>query len=130
MNFLDWKRERFIRKTLRKLSGQRVGLILQPGNIWVIEKSVPREDKVDEALRTCHLRGWVEPIVNAIPQGSLTQDGNIPESMSDIGPVYRLTEAGWSAIKRTHDWVVVTCLIAFAALVGTIISLIIKLWGG
>ncbi len=54
----DWKQERFIMKTLHRLSRQRVLLILQPGNAWVIENVVSEEnEQVAAALRTCHLRG-------------------------------------------------------------------------
>ena len=44
-----------------------------------------------------------------------------------MGPYYRLTEAGWSTIRRTHLWVVITCAIAFATLIGTICGLLIML---
>jgi len=95
MGFINWKREWFIRKVLRKLSRQRVSLILQPGNVWVIEKSVGEEEQVDEALRTCYLRGWVEPIEKAIPHGKLTSNGKLPEGyiFTESKPIYRLTEA-------------------------------------
>ena len=121
----DWARERFIRKVLKRLAGQRVGLILQPGNIWVVEKAVTDDDKVAEALRTCHMRGWVEPITNSIPQGELTPDGQLPngELFSGRGPVYRLTEAGWNVIHRTHEWVVLTFVVASIALFATIVGI-------
>ena len=47
--------------TLKTLARQRVAAILQPGNVWVIEKSIPNNDETEENLRTCYLRGWVEP---------------------------------------------------------------------
>jgi hypothetical protein len=125
----DWKREQFIRSVLRKLSHQRVALLLQPGNVWVIEKAVVDSGNREEALRTCHMRGWVEPLANSVPKGALTPDGRLPEGnwASGYGPIYRLTEAGWNVIHRTHEWVVVTCvasiLAMFAAIVGLIISM-------
>ncbi len=127
---LTWsKKERFIRKVLKSLSRQRVALILQPGNVFVIEKAPASQPGLEEALRTCHMRGWVEPICNAIPKGKLTKDGRLPEGdiVTGISPYYRLTEAGWSTIRRTHFWVVTTCAIALATLIGTICGLWIML---
>lgn len=127
--FLKWKRERFIRKILRSVSEQRVGAILQPGNIFVVEKVPASQPGLEEALRTCHMRGWLEPISNAIPKGKLTKEGNLPSGQlfTEIGPYYRLTEAGWATIRRTHFWVVTTCAIALATLIGTICGLLIML---
>lgn len=127
---LFWsKNERFIRKVLKSLSRQRVALILQPGNVFVVEKVPASQPGFEEALRTCHMRGWIETICNAIPKGKLTEDGRLPEGdlVTEIGPYYRLTEAGWAVIRQTHLWVVTTCLIALATLIGTICGLWITL---
>ena len=130
MDFLDWRRECFIRKTLRRLSRQRVVGILRPGNIWIIEKSPLEDEKVEAALRTCHIRGWVEPLANAVPKGRLTKEGKLPDEMiSDVGPIYRLTEAGWDVLRRIHGWVIATCIIAFVGLIATVISLLIIILG-
>lgn len=59
MTVLDPK-ERHIRQTLRRLARQRVALVLQPGNIWVIEYAVPENEETDATLKTCYMRGWVE----------------------------------------------------------------------
>ena len=110
------KRELSIYRTLKKLSKQRVALILQPGNVWVIEKAIPDNDETEENLITCHLRGWVEPIKNAIPKGKLLKDGSLPEGnvFSKQGPIYRLTDSGWGAIHRTY----------VIALLGLVVSLL------
>jgi len=127
--FDEWRRERFIRKTLRRLSQQRVVGILQPGNVWVIEKAVSEDEgeRVIAALRTCNLRGWVEVLSNAVPQGKLTPEGKLPEGfpMSGVAPLYRLTEAGWSVIHRSHEWVVATFIIVTITLIATILSIFI-----
>jgi hypothetical protein len=127
--FDEWHRERFIRKTLRRLSKQRVVGVLQPGNIWVIEKAVSEDegDKVVAALRTCNLRGWVEIHTGAIPHGKLTPDGKLPEGlpMSGIAPIYKLTEAGWNVIHRSHEWVVATFVVVAITLVATILGIFI-----
>ena len=120
-------RERFIRKTLRKLSRQRVALILQPGGFWVIEKSIRSDEKTEAALRTCYMRGWVEPIVDAIPKGKLTKEGKLPDNpiFTEEGPVYRLTDSGWNVIHRIYGWIVATSLLAMATLIAAIITLYI-----
>lgn len=129
MMFDEWHRERFIRKTLRRLSQQRVALILQPGNVWVIEKAVSEgeNEKVAPVLRTCNLRGWVEIQSNAVPSGKLTPEGKLPEdlSISGIAPIYKLTEAGWNVIHRSHEWVVATFVVVAITLIATIISILI-----
>jgi len=127
----EWKRERFIRQTLVRLSRQRVGLVLQPGNVWVVENAVGSGGAVDEALRTCHLRGWVEPLADAVPSGKLTEEGELPEGdiFDKVGTVYRLTEAGWHVIRQTHYWVMATFIVAAATLVTAIIGVFVSLIG-
>lgn len=125
----DWRRERFIRKVLRRLSRQRVALLLQPGNVWVVERAVTESDGVVEALRTCHMRGWVEVLEDSVPKGALTPDGRLPKGamFSGQGPIYRLTDAGWNVIHRTHEWVVVTCVFSVAALIATVVGIMLSL---
>jgi hypothetical protein len=126
MDFSGWRRERFIRRTLKKLSRQRVVGVFQPGNVWVIEKSPVIDEKVETALKTCHLRGWVEPIFDAIPKGQLTKEGKLPDKLSGVGPVYRLTEAGWNALNRIYGWIIATWLIAFVTFIATIVFFIVS----
>ncbi len=52
--------ERDIRRTLKSLSRQRVALVLQPGNVWVIERAVEDNEQTDAALKTAYMRGWVK----------------------------------------------------------------------
>jgi hypothetical protein len=121
--FDEWhRRERFIRKTLRRLSRQRVVLILQPGNVWVVEKAVSEGEgqEVVAALRTCNLRGWVEIQSNAVPHAE-------PKNFQIVGvaPIYKLTEAGWNVIHRSHEWVVATFVVVAITLIATILSIFI-----
>ncbi len=117
----DFMREWSIYRTLKSFSRQRVAVILQPGDVWVIEKAVKASEKIDANLRTCQLRGWIEPISNAIPKGRLTTEGNIPPDVfNQVGPLYRLTDSGWAAIHRTH---ILTLFGVFLALITVIISL-------
>lgn len=117
------KEEFSIYRTLKAVSRQRVALILQPGNVWVIERAIPDDEKTEANLRTCHVRGWIEPIANAIPKGRLTSDGNLPEGniVSEIAPLYRLTNSGWNAIHRTH---VIALLGLIASLVAAGVSVL------
>jgi hypothetical protein len=119
--FSDLRREHAIRQTLRKLSRQRVALVLQPGNVWVIEKAVKTTAETDTALKTCHMRGWVEPLESAIPQGKLTPDGRLPANFKfeGTGILYKLTSAGWSVIYRSYQ-------LALIAVVISVISLLVS----
>ena len=119
--FDEYRRERFIRKTLRRLSRQRVAMILQPGNLWVIEKAVSEGEnrEVAAALRTCNMRGWVEVLSDAIPHSRVTPERNLTESTSGVAPIYKLTETGWNVIHRSHEWVIVTCFIVAITLIFT-----------
>jgi hypothetical protein len=83
---------------------------------------------LEEDLRTRHLRGWIEPIEKAVPRGSLTPNGHLPPQgpFNSVGPVFRLTEAGWQAINQTHRWVMTTLIVALATLVATILGIIIN----
>jgi hypothetical protein len=124
--FDRWRRERMIRRILKKLSRQRVALILQPGNVWVVEMAVSEGDKdVAEALRTCHLRGWVDMVHDAVPRGRLGPNAELPRFADGIAPVYRLTEAGWAELRRTHDWTVGTFLVSLLALVAAVLALFV-----
>jgi hypothetical protein len=42
---------------------------------------------------------------------------------SGNSPVYRLTDAGWNVIHRTHEWVVVTCIVSIITLIATIVGI-------
>jgi|SRR5436309_984432 len=114
MFLADWKREWDIRRILRQLAQQRVAMVLQPGNVWVIEKAVQDTKESDAALKTCYMRGWVEPIKDSIPKGMLQPDGSLPElsMFQSSGPVWRLTDSGWAAIQRAHEWTLFGILVA------------------
>lgn len=112
------KRERKIRRALRAVARQRVALILQPGNHWVIERSIDDDDDTDAALVTCYFRGWVEPLEGAIPTARLTPDHRLPPNFrfDTLKTHYRLTSAGWSVIHRSHQLAIVAVLISVISL--------------
>ncbi len=109
-------------RVLRRLSKQRVALVLQPGNVWVIERAVPDDDETDALLKTCFMRGWVEPLEKSIPKGKLKPDGSLPdgEIFKLSGPVWKLTDSGWAAINRSHQLAV---LGLFLSLLGVIFAI-------
>ena len=70
------------------------------------------------------MRGWVEPLKNSIPKGRLLPDGSLPpgDIFNQSGPVWKLTDSGWSAINRAHEWVLIGILIAALGLFFTLIA--------
>jgi hypothetical protein len=117
--------ERFTRQTLKVVATQTVQVILQPGSCWAIQTTLRHDEETEAALRTCYIRGWIEPLTEAIPQGRLTDEGNLPDGPMFTGesPLWRLTEAGWHVIHRMRAWVVATCFIAGATLVVALMAL-------
>lgn len=120
--FENWKRERQIRKVLAGLARQRVAAILQPGNAWLIERALKRDDDTDAALSTCHMRGWVEPPHDSMPTGQLTHGSKLPEGpmFTKTETLYRLTEGGWSARNRANAWTLAGFVISVASLISSI----------
>jgi hypothetical protein len=116
--------DRTINRTLRKLAKQRVPLVLQPGDHWVIDCAIPQDDDTNAALLTCQMRGWVEPLHHALPSAQLTPEGALPPNMSfdKMQTLYRLTSAGWSVIHRSD--LIATCALLIAAM-----SLAIAIFG-
>ena len=95
--------DRTIRQTLRQLAKQRIRVVLQPENYWIVDCAIDKNADSDAALATCFMRGWIEPLENAVPSGQLSADGRPPPNFRFEGKeaIYRLTSAGWSAIHRS-----------------------------
>jgi hypothetical protein len=125
MTFVGFKRERNIRRVLRSLAGQRVVLVLKPGNVWVIENSPSNLPDQEEAISTCLIRGWIEVLHEAIPQGQLTAAGlpDLDKPFKGGGTIYRVTDSGWSVINRTQSWLLATFAMSLLALVATTLQL-------
>jgi len=83
----DWRRERAIRRALRALARQRIAVILQPGNVWVIEQAPDDQDvRLVEAIRSCYLRGWADVLPEAVPQRPAWPRGGLfPAAPSSMG---------------------------------------------
>ena len=106
--------ERTVRRTLRQLAKQRVRLVLQPGNVWVIDNAGTQDEDTHAALVTCYMRGWIEPLEHAVPRAKLSPDGRLPANLNfgEAETQYRLTSAGWSAIHRSNTIAIVALLIS------------------
>jgi hypothetical protein len=113
-----------IRSTLRQLAKQRVRVVLPPENYWIVDRAIEKDADTNAALATCFMRGWVEPLENAVPSTQLSPDGRLPPNFRFEGKemIYRLTSAGWSAIHRSNT-------IAMCALLISAMSFIVALSG-
>jgi hypothetical protein len=122
--------ERAIRHTLKRLSRQRVALVLQPGNVWVIENAVEDNEQTDAELKTSFMRGWVKPIVNAIPRGTLLPDGSLPSGnlFQGLAPLWQLTEGGWSVVNRSNWWAQFAILISLLSFTVSVFSLVLTFY--
>jgi hypothetical protein len=119
----DFRCERHVRQTLRALCRQRVALVLQPGNVWVIERAVEDTPETDIALKTCLLRGWVEPLENAVPSGRLNPDGSLPSKpFTGVSPIYKVTEGGWALVHRVQLWLLVSVSISILSFLVSTLS--------
>lgn len=117
------KREREVRKVLRGIARQRVALVAQPGNVWVIEQALDRNGDVEAALATCMMCGWVDALFDDLPTNDLTPDGSVPN-----GPLFtrtenhfKLTEGGWAVINRAHLWTMLGVLLGGLSLIATFV---------
>ena len=116
---------------LRQLAKQRVGIILQPGDVLVIERAVPHDEDSIAALHSCYLRGWAEPVGNAVPAGEIDAQGNLPPGNTPFtyhSQMYRLTDSGWSVVNRAQMWTLMTVFIGIISILPTVISTLAAHW--
>lgn len=118
-----------IRRVLKRLSGQRVALVLQPGNVWVVDRAVEDNEQTAAALKTAYMRGWVEPIENAVPQNRLRPDGTLPPGplFQRSGPLWRLTEGGWAIVNRSHGWALFAIIVSVLSFSVSVASFVVAL---
>ena len=126
MSWIDFTRERRIRLMLRRLSRQRVALILQPGGVWVVENAVEGGKALEADLNTCYMRGWIEPLQDAVPTGRLTSPTSIP-AMTERTTLWKLNDSGWNVINRTQLWALSGLLVAALSLVVAVLALVATL---
>ena len=103
-------------------------MVLRPGSVWVVENAV-EGDHVEADLNTCYMRGWVEPLANAVPTGRLTSPDSIPP-MSERTTIWKLNDSGWYVINRSQLWVLSGLLVAGLSLVVAAVALVIALLPG
>jgi hypothetical protein len=127
MMFEDFRRERHICRALRAIARQRVALVLQPGNVQVIERSPPKEEWFQLGVRTALIRGWVEVLHENLPTGTVQMRGNSPQLPDNMTPEthYRLTEGGWAVLNRSHAWVLATFIVSSVGLVVSAASFVV-----
>lgn len=102
-------------------------MILQPGNVFVIENSPTEVEWFQAAVVTARIRGRVDVLFDALPSGEVRMHGNTPVFPERVTPKahYRLTEGGSSVIHRTHAWTVATFLVSFLALLASIVAVVV-----
>lgn len=125
--FDDFRRERQVRRALRAIARQRVALVLQPGNVQVVERSPAKEEWFELGVRTAQIRGWVEVLHENLPTGTVHMKGNTPQLPSTMNPEthYKLTEGGWAVLNRSHAWVLATFIVSTVGLIVSAVSLVI-----
>lgn len=124
------RQEREIRKVLRRLGKQRLAMILQPGGVWVIERAVSDGEHTPAHLSTCYLRGWAEPLGNAIPSGEAPPDGRLAPDrpvFTRTTQLYRLTDSGWAVVNRLQIWLLCTVGVGVVSMLVSVIALPVSL---
>jgi hypothetical protein len=75
----NWKMHRL----LRLLAKQRVRVVHQPGDVWVLEYAVKDTEENQGLIQTCRLRGWVELLHESVLHVGLNADGTIPTDVQN-----------------------------------------------
>ena len=127
--FTEWRREQFIRKTLRRLARQRV-VVVSPDGRWVIERAVQEDGDTRPALITCWMRGWVEPLREGVPSAEFDAGDFRIKRPPGVHPstVWRLTNSGWGVLHRRQTLVLVGLLAAFLSLALTALGIVLPLY--
>ncbi len=122
--FEEFRQEWAIRRTLKLLARQRVAVVLQPENVWVVEKAINDNENTDADLATCHMRGWIEPLTDAIPTGQVPPDGKLPANFKfdKAQAHYKLTSAGWSVLYRSYQLSILAVVISISSVLISVIK--------
>lgn len=94
-------------------------MILQPGDVRVIENAVRDSEEAQADLQTCRLRGWVEILEDGVPTGTLTDEVPKFPLKTRSKTLYRLTDSGWNHIYRNNS---LGLFAAFLGLVGVYLA--------
>jgi len=89
-------------------------------NAWIVRDE---PSAVDDALKTCQLRAWIESIPQMAIEKNVADDLARPKVRIAL---YRLTDSGWNAIYFIHRWVEFTFFIALVTLFATIVGIVVS----
>jgi len=111
-----------IHRLLRKFAKQRITVVHKEQNVWLIEYAVKHTDENSNLLRTCYMRGWIEPMQESVGFGEVNDDGTLvgDQLYNRIDTMWKLTDSGWGAINRNHQLMVLGVFL-------TIISIVISI---
>ena len=125
--FYDLRRDRQVKRALRAIARKRVAMVLQPGDLQVVERSPPREEWFELGVRTALIRGWVEVLYEGMPTGTLQLLGNVPQMPNSMAPTthYKLTEGGWAVLNRSQAWIFATFMVSVVGLLVSSASLVL-----
>ena len=118
--FADFRRERDIRSVLLSIKRQQVISLDANRNAWIVRDE---PSAVDDALKTCQLRAWIESIPQMAIEKNVADDLARPKVRIAL---YRLTDSGWNAIYFIHRWVEFTFFIALVTLFATIVGIVVS----
>ncbi|HHC6471119.1 TPA: hypothetical protein ACN359_004547 [Vibrio parahaemolyticus] len=119
--FGDFIYEFKMHRVLKKVARQRVAMILQPGNVPVIERAIRRDEETKTFLLTAQIRGWVDVLHDNMPTGKVDSNGNMMSdpALTSKETHWKLTDSGWAVIQRRHQLSVLSLGVAIiAVLVG------------
>ena len=88
----------------------------------IVERRISSDNN---ALLTCRARGWAEPMTVGAIDSAIDPTADRPQERFTV---YRLTDSGWNAVQRTHDWIVRTVIVAALTLVATVVGIVIAVW--
>ncbi len=115
----DFLYELKVQKVLKKIAKQRVALILQPGNVPVIERAIGSDEETQAIILTAQIRGWVEVLHEDMPTGKVDENGyfNKAQPFDKLETYWKLTDSGWAVIQRRHQLSVLSLLVAIIGVI-------------
>ncbi|MCX2760076.1 hypothetical protein OQJ65_17215 [Vibrio sp. Sgm 22] len=116
--FDDFIYEFKMHRVLKKVARQRVAIILEPGNVPVVERAIGRDEETKTFLLTAQIRGWVDVLHENMPTGKIDGDGNMlsDQPFTSKETHWKLTDSGWAAIQRRHQLSVLSLGVAIIAI--------------
>ena len=105
-------------RLLKKVARQKIRMILEPGNVPVIERAVGHDEETKALLLTAQIRGWVEVLHESMPTGQIDPDGsfNPSQPFQSVEDHWKLTDSGWAAIQRRHQISIFSVAVALLGL--------------